>query len=532
MGRYLRKNPLVSLYAQGFMLFNSSIILFARRATMLYESTRGEFRKVSSAEAIKLGIAPDGGLFVPSEIKQIAASQLAEMAGFSYQDKAAFILKEFLSDFTEEELKECVSKGYGGTRFDVPEIAPLRQLDNSLYVLELWHGPTSAFKDMALQLLPHLMTRAAAKTGEKSTIVILVATSGDTGKAALEGFKDVPGTKIIVFYPQEGVSQMQKLQMVTQEGANVAVVAVQGNFDDAQTGVKRIFGDKQFNMELNRQNYSLSSANSINWGRLVPQIVYYFSAYSGMLAGGSIKQGEKINFVVPTGNFGNILAAYYAMQMGLPVNRLVCASNANNVLTEFIHTGTYNRNRSFQKTLSPSMDILISSNLERLLYHLCGCDPARVRGWMSDLNQKGVYQIDEETRAGIDRIFWSAYSDDQETLETIRSIYLRFGYLVDTHTAVGLSVYQKYVAATGDATRTVVASTASPFKFNESVARAILGEEAVRGQDEFKLLQVLGEKSGVAIPGGLRDLDQKPVLFKETAAKDQLQAFVRKILGV
>ncbi|TEB12636.1 Threonine synthase [Pelotomaculum sp. FP] len=499
---------------------------------MLYESTRGEFRKVSSAEAIKLGIAPDGGLFVPSEIKKISASKLAEMTGLTYQDKAAIILTDYLSDFTEEEIRECVSKGYGHARFDVPEIAPLRQLDSSLHVLELWHGPTSAFKDMALQILPHLMTRAAAKTGEKSTIVILVATSGDTGKAALEGFRDVPGTKIIVFYPQEGVSRMQKLQMVTQEGSNVAVVAVQGNFDDAQTGVKSIFGDKQFNLELSRQNYSLSSANSINWGRLVPQIVYYFSAYLDLLARGCIKQDEKINFVVPTGNFGNILAAYYASQMGLPVNRLVCASNANNVLTDFIHTGIYNRDRDFKKTLSPSMDILISSNLERLLYHLCNRDPARVRGWMSDLNQKGVYHIDKDTRVGIDRMFWSAYSNDQETLETIRSVYQRYGYLVDTHTAVGLSVYQKYAAATGDVARTVVASTASPFKFNESVARAILGEEDVKGKDEFELLQALGETSGMAIPGGLRGLDQKPVLFRETAAKEQMKAFVRKILSV
>jgi len=498
---------------------------------MLYESTRGEFGKVTSAEAIKLGIAPDGGLFVPSEIKQIPANILAEMTGFSYQDKAAFILKEYLSDFTEEELRECVDQAYSTNRFDVPAIAPLRHLDGPLHVLELWHGPTSAFKDMALQILPHLLTRAAAKTGEKSTIVILVATSGDTGKAALEGFRDVPGTKIIVFYPQEGVSQMQKLQMVTQEGDNVAVVAVRGNFDDAQTGVKGIFGDKQFNRELSQQNYTLSSANSINWGRLVPQIVYYFSGYLDLVAGGSIKQGEKINFVVPTGNFGNILAAYYAMQMGLPVNRLVCASNANNVLTDFIHTGSYDRGRTFKKTLSPSMDILISSNLERLLYHLTGRDPARIRGWMTDLSQKGVYHIDGATRTGIDRIFWSAYSDDHETLETIRSVYDRFGYLVDTHTAVGLSVYQKYAAATGDATKTIVASTASPFKFNESVARAILGEEAVRGKDEFKLLQVVGETSGVAIPGGLRGLNQKPVLFRDNADKDQMKAFVQKILS-
>jgi len=499
---------------------------------MLYESTRGQFRKVSSAEAITRGIAPDGGLFVPGEIKQISAESLAELAGMDYQHKAVFILKEFLSDFTEQELQACVAAAYGRNRFDTPDIAPLHQLDSSLYVLELWHGPTSAFKDMALQILPHLLTKAAAKTGEKSTIVILVATSGDTGKAALEGFKDVPGTRIIVFYPQEGVSRMQQLQMITQEGGNVAVVAVKGNFDDAQTGVKNIFGDEAFNTELHQHNYTLSSANSINWGRLVPQIVYYFSSYLDLVATGGINQGDKINFVVPTGNFGNILAAFYAREMGLPVNKLICAANANNVLTDFIRTGIYNRNRPFHKTLSPSMDILISSNLERLIYHLSGRDPVKVRGWMSDLKLKGVYQVDEATKQGIDNIFWSASADDQETLATISKIYQRYGYLVDPHTAVALSVYEQYMGATGDATTTVVASTASPFKFNTSVARAVLGEEAVKGQDEFTLLKKLAEKSGTVIPQGLKDLDRKPVLFQEATGKNQMKETVRKILGL
>jgi threonine synthase len=499
---------------------------------MLYESTRGEFRKVSSAEAITRGIAPDGGLFVPSEIKQISAGSLAELAGMDYQNKAAFILKEFLSDFTEQELQACVAAAYGQDKFDAPDIAPLHQLDSSLYVLELWHGPTSAFKDMALQILPHLMTKAAAKTGEKSTIVILVATSGDTGKAALEGFKDVPGTKIIVFYPQEGVSRMQQLQMVTQEGGNVAVVAVKGNFDDAQTGVKNIFGDQAFSTELQQHNYTLSSANSINWGRLAPQIVYYFAAYLDLVATGGINQGDKINFVVPTGNFGNILAAFYARAMGLPVNKLICAANANNVLTDFIHTGIYNRNRAFHKTLSPSMDILISSNLERLIYHLGGRDPVKVRGWMSDLKLKGVYQVDEATRQSIDDIFWSASADDQATLATISKIYQRYGYLVDPHTAVALTVYEQYTAATADPAKTVVASTASPFKFNASVARAVLGEEAVREQDEFTLLKTLAEKSGAVIPQGLKNLEQKPVLFQETTDKGRMKEMVRKTLGL
>lgn len=497
---------------------------------MLYESTRGQFRRVLSAEAIKLGISPDGGLFVPRETVLITGEQLKKMAGLRYQDKAVLILKEYLSDYTEEEIRACVALAYNSEKFDSPEIAPVRKLDDSLYILELWHGPTCAFKDMALQILPHLLTRAAVKTGEESTIVILVATSGDTGKAALEGFKNVPGTKIIVFYPDQGVSEVQRLQMVTQEGNNVAVVAVRGNFDDAQTGVKNIFGDAEFNRELFRGNYTLSSANSINWGRLAPQIVYYFSAYLDLAAKGEITPGEKVNFVVPTGNFGNILAGYYAREMGLPVNRLICAANANNVLTDFIRTGVYDRGRQFKKTLSPSMDILISSNLERLLYQLSGRDHVKVREWMTDLNQKGVYRADELTHARIGKIFWSDFADDQETLETIRSVHRRYGYVMDTHTAVGVNVYEKYTAATGDPAKTVVASTASPFKFNESVAKAILGDDAVKGRDEFRLLSDLSAVSGLEIPPGLKGLDKKPVLYKETTSREQMKAAVKNIL--
>jgi len=497
---------------------------------MLYESTRGKYRQVSSAEAIKLGISPDGGLFVPCENVVFDRDALCRMVGLDYQERAYLILKEYLDDYSEEELRECVSLAYSTEHFDTPLIAPVHRLNESLYVLELWHGPTCAFKDMALQILPHLLTMAAGKTGEKATIVILVATSGDTGKAALEGFKNVPGTKIIVFYPEQGVSVMQKLQMVTQEGNNVNVVAVRGNFDDAQSGVKNIFADEDFSLDLQKRNYRLSSANSINWGRLVPQIVYYFSAYLDLAAANTIAPGDKINLVVPTGNFGNILAAYYAMEMGLPVGRLICAANTNNVLTDFIRTGIYDRSRLFVKTISPSMDILISSNLERLLYHLTGRDHVKVRQWMADLTGTGSYRIDEHTNNKIQEIFWSDYADDKETIEMIRLIYQNYGYIMDTHTAVGMKVYEKYVAATGDSTITVVASTASPFKFNESVTIAILGEEAVRGKDELSLLQVLSKTSGSDIPAGLKDLDRKPVLHKNITAKDEMAEVVKKIL--
>lgn len=499
---------------------------------MLYESTRGQFEKVAAAEAIKMGIAPDGGLFVPDEIPHISMEELKEMTGLSYQERAAVILEKYLTDYSAVEINECVSLAYNQSKFDSPAIAPLHCLNDSLYVLELWHGPTYAFKDMALQILPHLLTKAAAKTGNTSTIVILVATSGDTGKAALEGFKNVPQTRIIVFYPGEGVSTMQQRQMVTQEGNNVDVVAVQGNFDDAQNGVKDIFADTTFNKDLAAGNYRLSSANSINWGRLVPQIVYYFSAYLDLAANGEIALGEKINFVVPTGNFGNILSVYYAGQMGLPVNMLICASNVNNVLTDFIRTGIYNRQRQFQKTISPSMDILISSNLERLLFHLNGSDPAKTREWMAQLKETAQYQVDRQTQERIGKLFWSGFADDSATLETIRAIFQEHGYMIDPHTGVGLNVYQQYRQATGDTTKTIVASTASPFKFNTSVALAILGDEPAGDKNDFALLEILSQLSGAKIPSGLKDLDRKMILHRKTVTKDILRETVKNILGI
>lgn len=498
---------------------------------MLYESTRGKYRSVTSAEAIKMGIAPDGGLFVPESRPFIDAGKLREMASLPYNGRAVSILQYFLTDYTGDEIRDCVNNAYNPDKFDTPEIAPVKRLSAGLYSLELWHGPTCAFKDMALQILPHLLTRAASKTGEKDEIVILVATSGDTGKAALEGFKDVPGTRIIVFYPEKGVSEVQKLQMVTQEGQNVNVFAVDGNFDDTQTGVKTIFGDSNLNAELHENGFRFSSANSINWGRLVPQIVYYFSAYLDLLSQGEIKEGEAINFVVPTGNFGNILAGYYAREMGLPVNKLVCAANENNVLTEFIRTGIYDRNREFKRTVSPSMDILISSNLERLLYEITHNAEA-INQWMETLKEKGWYEVDPGTRSAIDGVFWSEYATDEETMQTIRDTFKEYGYLMDTHTAVGKNVYDKYVLATEDKTRTVLVSTASPFKFNAGVARAVLGEEAVAGKSEFELLDVLAATSGMPVPAGLKNLDEKPLLHNRTVEKQKMAGAVKEALGI
>ncbi len=499
---------------------------------MLYESTRGKFHSVTSAEAIKMGIAPDGGLFVPETRPRIEPEILHKMKTFSYNEKASFILKHFLTDYTEDEIIECVNNAYNTDKFDTPAIAPVKDLAPGLYALELWHGPTCAFKDMALQILPHLLTRAVAKTGEESEIVILVATSGDTGKAALEGFSDVPGTHIIVFYPEKGVSEVQKLQMITQEGQNVYVIAVDGNFDDTQSGVKTIFGDDTINRELERAGYRFSSANSINWGRLVPQIVYYFSAYLDLLARKEITEGEAINFVVPTGNFGNILAGYYACQMGLPINKLVCAANENNVLTEFIRTGIYDRNRNFKRTISPSMDILISSNLERLLYEITEHNAGAIIEWMDTLKEKGWYEVDPGTRDDINSLFWSEYANDAETMQTIKDTFEKHGYLLDTHTAVGKNVYDKYVMATRDNTKTVLVSTASPFKFNASVARAVLGEDAVAGKSEFELLDILASTGGMPIPAGLKNLDQKPPLHTGTVAKEEMAEAVKKGLGI
>ncbi len=499
---------------------------------MLYRSTRGNCNSVSSAEAIKRGLASDGGLFVPERVIAFDNEQILKMSEMTYQERALNILEGYLDDYTISELKDCVNQAYTAKKFETEAIAPLHKLYDSVNILELWHGPTSAFKDMALQILPHFLVKALQKTGEKEEIVILVATSGDTGKAALEGFKDVKGTKIIVFFPSEGVSQVQKMQMVTQEGNNVYSIAVNGNFDDAQNGVKRIFGDEDVVHLMKDHGYKFSSANSINWGRLVPQIVYYFSAYADMLKNKEIELGEKINFVVPTGNFGNILAAYYAMQMGLPVNKLICASNDNNVLTDFIISGTYDRNREFKKTLSPSMDILISSNLERLLYLVTDGNSEMVRSWMNKLKNDGAYTVDSDTRKKIQNVFWAGYSNDNDTLKTIESVYNETGYVLDTHTAVAVDVYDKYVISTSDVTKAVIVSTASPFKFNESVVKAILGEEAVEGRTEFELLSVLAEKSGMKIPEPLQALDKKPILHKELCEPLEMVDKVEKALGI
>lgn len=499
---------------------------------MFYESTRGGLKAVLSADAIKKGIANDGGLFVPETKVELDLVDIEKLSEMSYQERAVFVLKYFIDDYSEEEIRDCVNNAYTRSKFGCDEIAPLHKLNDNIHILELWHGPTCAFKDMALQILPHFMVKAMKKTGETSEIVILVATSGDTGKAALEGFKDVDGTRIIVFFPENGVSEVQRLQMVTQEGDNVASVAVQGNFDDAQSGVKNIFGDSQLCTQLEENGYKFSSANSINWGRLVPQIVYYFSAYADLIKSKEINAGEKVNFVVPTGNFGNILAAYYAMEMGLPVNKLICASNDNNVLTDFINTGVYDRNREFKRTVSPSMDILISSNLERLLFELTGHNSELVVKWMNELNSKGVYSIDAETKKAISKLFWAGYSNEAETLKTIECIYKDCDYLVDTHTAVGIDVYDKYVISTGDMTKSVIASTASPFKFNDSVVKAIFGDKAVEGKTEFELLELLSKECSLDIPQGLRGLDKKEVIHKNVCSKSEMKSEVEKLLGL
>lgn len=454
------------------------------------------------------------------------------MSDMSYCQRASVILEPFLSDYTQEELKECIINAYNLEKFDTEEITPVHKLDETVYMLELWHGPTCAFKDMALQILPQLLVKAMQKTNEKKEIVILVATSGDTGKAALEGFRDVEGTRVIVFYPYKGVSQIQEMQMVTQEGNNVFPIAVKGNFDDAQSGVKMILTDKELNKTMNEKGFSFSSANSINWGRLVPQVVYYFSAYADMIKNKWIEPGEEVNITVPTGNFGNILAAFYAMKMGLPVKKLICASNENNVLTEFINTGIYNRNRPFKKTMSPSMDILISSNLERLLYELTEHNSQLINQWMGKLSGYGNYEIDNGTKSKVKEIFWADFCSEEDTLATISDTYKKYGYLIDTHTAVGLNVYRKYREATKDDTKTIVASTASPFKFNKSVSMAVLNAGDIEGKNEFELLDELSRKTSVPIPKSLRDLRNKEIRHKRICEKTEMKLQVKMVLGL
>lgn len=504
---------------------------------MNYKSTRSNAVQVPAAQAISQGIADDGGLFVPESFPQVSYHDLCEMSRESYTDRAVRILSLFLSDFTAEEISECVHKAYDGEKFDKNIPAPLVNLNNdrvNMHMLELWHGPTCAFKDMALQLLPHLLTKSLKKIHSSKTAVILVATSGDTGKAALEGFKDVDDTRILVFYPQNGVSPMQKKQMTTQEGNNVFVCAIEGNFDDAQTGVKKLFTDKQMNELLDRNGMMFSSANSINWGRLLPQIVYYFSSYCDLITKGEIsREGEEVNVVVPTGNFGNILAAYYAKKMGLPVRKFICASNANNVLTEFLNTGVYNRSRQFYTTISPSMDILVSSNLERLLFDLTGNDCEKVAGWMKELSVSGKYQIDEDTFGKIKELFYAGYCDDDATRATIKEIYHSENYLCDTHTAVAVNVYHQYVNDTDDAkTPAIIASTASPYKFADSVLNAVSPEDYKQSISEFAKVQELSAVTGTLVPAPISALESKPVRFSNSCTKGTMGEMVLKAAGI
>ena len=493
---------------------------------MHYVSTRDSSRRLTASQAIVEGLSRDGGLYLPESIPQLTLADIRALARLSYPERAAKIMKLYLEEFSEEELLGFAQKAYGPAKFDTPAAAPVVQLADNTYIQELWHGPTCAFKDMALQMLPYLLTASLKKTGEEKTVCILVATSGDTGKAALEGFRDVDRTKILVFYPDGGVSEIQKLQMVTQEGRNVGVCAVRGNFDDAQTGVKRIFSDAQLRGTLASRGYFLSSANSINWGRVLPQIVYYVSSYCDLLASGAIKEGQTVNVCVPTGNFGNILSGFYAKKMGVPIGRLICASNENNVLTDFIRTGTYDRNRPFYQTASPSMDILISSNLERLLYLLSGSDE-EVRGYMQALAGTGRYTVSERVFRAVQAEFSCGFCTDAQGAQTIGKTFREKNYLLDTHTAVACTVLEGYRAETGDGTLTVVESTASPFKFCASVLDAL---GVTEHQPGTKVLGQLTAVTGREAPLPLASLAGKTPRFGEVADKTAMQSIVTEFL--
>lgn len=494
---------------------------------MLFTSTRGR-QSVAPSETIIRGLADDGGLFVPVEIPRFADPLSERMCSLSYNELAREILAHYLTDFSAAELERCVNLSYAGN-FDSDNPAPLTEVAPGMNLLELWHGPTCAFKDMALQLLPHLLTAAAAKTAPDRTMVILVATSGDTGKAALDGFADVPGTRIIVFYPEHGVSPMQKLQMTTQTGGNVAVCAIKGNFDDAQTGVKQIFSDPGMQAFLEARNQEFSSANSINFGRLAPQIVYYAAAGCQLKKSGRLAPGATFNVVVPTGNFGNILAAVYAKRMGIPIGRLICASNRNHILTDFIATGVYDRNREFHATSSPSMDILISSNLERLLYHLYGDDPEATADLMTQLRTTGRYSVSPAVHQRIRDEFFGGFCDDCATAAAIAHLYREHGYLCDTHTAVAVDVYRQYLDSTGDRRPVVIASTASPFKFPEAVLGALAPSE-VAG-NEFAMADRLAALTGVPIPERLAHLRELPVRHRTSVEKSGMADFIRSFLS-
>lgn len=497
---------------------------------IIYQSTRNAAEKATASEAILKGLASDGGLFVPSAIPAFTTS-LTELARMNYQQVAYEVMKLFLTDFTEEELKHCISSAYDA-KFDTPEIAPLKEADGAYY-LELFHGATIAFKDMALSILPHLMTTAAGKNKVTDEIVILTATSGDTGKAALAGFADVPGTRIIVFYPKDGVSPIQEKQMVTQRGNNTTVIGIHGNFDDAQNGVKAMFGNCELAAEMKEKGFRFSSANSINIGRLVPQIVYYVYAYTRLLADGTLTEGEKLNVVVPTGNFGNILAAYYAKCAGLPLGKLICASNENKVLFDFFRTGIYDKNREFLLTTSPSMDILISSNLERLIYRIAGNDDSssadKNAELMKSLSVTGKYEITPEMSRELED-FVGGFATTEQTAEAIRSLYEKTGYIIDTHTAVAASVYQAYVKDSGDTAKTVIASTASPYKFTRSVMTAI--DSKYDSMGDFELVDELSRLSGTKVPQAIEDIRSAEVLHRTVCDKDKMQETVEKLLGL
>ena len=493
---------------------------------LLYKSTRDAEKTVTASQAILKGLADDGGLFVPVSIPKLPVS-LGELKEMTYQEIAYTVMKEFLTDFTEEELKSCIAKAYD-SKFDTEEIAPLAKVEDAYY-LELFHGATIAFKDMALSILPHLLTTSAKKNQVKNEIVILTATSGDTGKAALAGFADVEGTKIIVFYPKNGVSRVQELQMVTQKGDNTSVVAIHGNFDNAQSGVKAMFENKELEKELNEAGYQFSSANSINIGRLVSQVVYYVYAYAKLLQNEEIAEDEEINVVVPTGNFGNILAAYYAKNMGIPIAKLICASNENKVLYDFFQTGTYDRNREFVLTTSPSMDILISSNLERLIYKISGEDARKDTDLMTELKTKGSYAITGEMKANL-ADFAAGYATEEQVAKTIHDIYEDTGYVMDTHTAVAATVYKAYREDSKDDRKTVIASTASPYKFAGSVMSAI--DPKYKGQDDFKLIEELQKVSGTEIPNAIKEIMNAEIRHNTECDVDQKEQNVKNILGV
>lgn len=493
---------------------------------LFYRSTRSKSELVKASQAILRGLAEDGGLYVPEYVPTLDKS-LEELSQMSYQETAYEVMKLFLTDFTEDELKSCINKAYD-SKFDTEVIAPLVEADGAYY-LELFHGATIAFKDMALSILPHLLITSAKKNHVKNEIVILTATSGDTGKAALAGFADVEGTRIIVFYPKNGVSPIQEKQMVTQKGKNTFVVGITGNFDDAQTGVKNLFGDKELAKVMDTAGFQFSSANSINIGRLVPQVVYYVYAYGQLLKENKIEKDEKINIVVPTGNFGNILAAYFAKNMGVPIAKLICASNENKVLYDFFETGVYDRNRDFVLTSSPSMDILISSNLERLIYLSTGCDPDKNAAFMKSLSREGKYQITPDMKDNMTD-FCGNFASEQETADTIKALYEKTGYVIDTHTAVAAAVLNKYRSATNDHTKVVVASTASPFKFTRSVMNAI--DHKYDAMGDFELVDTLSKLANVKVPNAIEEIRTAPVLHDTVCEKEDMKSIVMKFLEI